>query len=131
MLLLLRRDAIFLFFAFTLPCNRKALSDGHIRLGLSHEGIADILLGAALPAIVVLLAEGPNGPVSLAAHVFGGDGRRLRGDVVNVHFELFAVGFERQVVDVVAKGVFDFAANGGESDAERVVRFRSSGIGVS
>jgi hypothetical protein len=110
--MLLLHTVMFLLVALAFPRNSKALPDRHVRLGLCHQGIADILLAPSSPRLVVLLAQWPDGHVAWAAHEFGGCGRWLGGDGVNVHFEFLAVGFEGQVIDVVAEGVLDFAADG-------------------
>jgi hypothetical protein len=105
-----------LLLVLTRPPHSKALAHIHIRPRLSHQRIANILLRPPSPIAIVLLAQGPNRHITASLHEFAGRGRRLRGDGVNVEFEFFAVGFEGEVVYVVAKGVFDFAANGGEAD---------------
>jgi len=110
--MLLLQPMMFLLLALTLPRNSKALADRHIRLCLCHQRIADILLAPSCPGLEVLLAERPDGHVAWAAHEFGGGGRWLRGDGVDVHFEFFAVGFEGKIVDIVAEGVLDFATDG-------------------
>lgn len=98
------------------PRHRKALAHRHIRPRLGHQRIPDILLAPSCPALVVLLAERPNGHILSPTHEFacrrGGLGRNR----VDIQLQLFAVRLERQVVDVVAEGVFDFASNGCESN---------------
>jgi hypothetical protein len=124
MVLLLSDTLLLLFYALALPRHGKALANIHVGLCLCHERIADILLAAGLPAVVVLVAKGPDGHVARAAHEFASDRWRLRGDVVNIHLEFFAKSFERQIVDIVAKGVLDFATNGRESDTKRGKKVR-------
>jgi hypothetical protein len=94
------------------PCNSEALPDLHIGLGLSQQRVANILLAARSPAVEALVAKGPNGHIAIAGHELGSDGRRLGSDAVDVHLELLAEGLERQVVNVVAEGVLDLAADG-------------------
>jgi len=91
MLLLYRMTVFFIALAF--PGNSKALPHRHIRLRLGHQRIPDILLGSAGPGHVVLVAERPDGHVAVAAHKLAGRVCRLGCDGVNVHFELFAIGF--------------------------------------
>lgn len=110
--MLLLQTMMFFLLTLTLPRNSKALPNRHIRLGLRHQRIANILFTPCSPRLVVLLAERPDGHVAITTHEFAGGRSGLGGDGVNVHFQFFTVGFKGQVIDVVSEGVFDFAANG-------------------
>lgn len=92
--MLLLQPVMFLLLTLALPRNSKALPDSHIRLGLGHQRITDILLTPSGPGRVVLLAEGPDGHVTVATHELTGGRSGLGGDGVNVHLELFTVGLE-------------------------------------
>lgn len=96
-------------------CNGEALSDLHIGLGLCEQRVTNILFATRGPAVEALVAEGPDGHISFAGHEVGSNGRRLGGDAIDVHFELLAEGLERQVVHIVAEGVLDFTADGGQT----------------
>ena len=108
-------DSLLVNLAFS-PCCYKALPNGHIRLCLCQQRVADILLAAACPAVEALEAQRPDGHVALAAHVFESNGRGLCSNAVNVHFQLLTEGLERQIVHVVTKGILNFATDGGETE---------------
>ena len=83
---------------------------------LGHQRIPDIPLTPAHPATEALLAQGPQGLVHLVGEELGGLGGGVAHDEVEVHFEFLAKGLEGEIVDVVAKGVFEFAADGDEAE---------------
>lgn len=98
------------------PRDGETLPDDHIRLRLGQQRIADVLLAAARPAVEALVAQRPDGHIAVATHELESRGCRLCGDAVDVHFQLLAESLERQIVYVVAEGVLDFAADGGETE---------------
>lgn len=98
------------------PRDCETLPDLHVRLGLCQQRVADVLLTACSPAVEALVAQRPDGHVALAGHELSSDGRRLCSNTVDVHLQLLAEGLERQIVDVVTKGVLDFATDGGETE---------------
>jgi hypothetical protein len=98
------------------PWHSKALPGRHIRLCLRQKRVTNILLAASGPAIETLVAQGPDGHVTLAAHELESSRRRLCRNAVNVHFQLFAEGLKWQIVYVVTEGVLDFATNGGKTE---------------
>jgi hypothetical protein len=115
-MLLLKRMIRLFIIILALSGNSEALANRHVRFRLRHQRVPDILLTASRPAVVVLLAERPDWHVASPAHELACSWCGLRSNRVNVQFEFFAVGFEWQVVDVVAEGVLDFTTDGGESD---------------
>lgn len=114
--MLLLKASVNLFIGFTRPSSRKALPDRHIRLGLGHQSVSDILLAPIRPLIVILLAEGPNWHILPSPHELTSSGCRLAGDGVNIHLQFFTVGLERQVIDIMAKRILDFATNSGKTN---------------
>ena len=98
------------------PPYGEALPGDHIRLGLGQQRIADVLLAASSPAVEALVTQRPDGHVTLAAHELESCRCRQCGDAVDVHLQLLAEGFERQIVYVVTEGVLDFATDGVETE---------------
>lgn len=98
------------------PWRCEALPDSHIRFGLRHERVADILLAPVRPFGIALVAQRPDWHVALSTHEFERGWRRHGCNSVNVELEFLAEGLEGQIVNVVAEGVLDFATNGSQSD---------------
>ena len=99
-----------------LPNLRITIPNPHIRLRLRHQRIPNILLTPRHPPIEALLAQRPQRHIQIAPKELGYVGPRVAHDVVDVGLELLAEGFEREVVDVFAEGVFDLAADGGDAE---------------
>jgi hypothetical protein len=110
------QNSIGLFIVRIDTCNRKAVPHLHVRLGLRHQRIADVLPTAAHPSLKALVAQWVDWHVAHILEEFTWLGRRVAHDVVNIALEFFAVGLQRQIVDVIAKGVFDLAADGGNAE---------------
>jgi hypothetical protein len=94
----------------------EAVADAHVGLGLGHQGIADVLLRAPHPGVEALLAERVERLVQRVAEELGHLRARVAHDVVDVGLEFLAEGVEREIVDVFAEGVLDFAADGGNTE---------------
>jgi hypothetical protein len=112
--------AVVLLVGVLVAAGDEAVADAHVGLCLGHQRIADVLLCPAHPAVEALLAEGVERLVERAAEELGDLGARVAHHVVDVGLEFLAEGVEREIVDVFAEGVLDFAADGG--DAEDDVR---------
>ncbi len=77
LLLILHDRNILLLIRLTLSRSNKALPNSHIRLRLRHQRIADILLAPVHPAVIVLVAERPDGHIARSPHELARLGRRL------------------------------------------------------
>lgn len=97
------------------PYLRKATSYPHIRLGLCHERVADVLLAPRHPSIEVLLAQRVQRHVAYAPEEICDLGTGVAHNVVDVCLKFLAEGLKRKIVDVLAKGVFDFTTDGGNT----------------
>jgi hypothetical protein len=105
-----------LFIRLTLSRHCEAFPDCHVCLGLCQQRIPDVLLASACPALVVPLAQRPDGHVAAAPHELSRSGGGLRGDGVDVELELLAVRFEGKIVNIIAEGVFNLSSDLGKSD---------------
>jgi hypothetical protein len=105
-----------LFICLALSRHGEAFPDCHICLGLCQQRITDVLLASACPALVVSLAQRPDGHVAAASHELSRSGGGLRGDGVDVELKLLAVCFEGKVVNIVAEGIFNLSSDLGKSD---------------
>ena len=74
------------------------------------------MLAPLAPEVHAAWVEWVHGHIADPLHKVFGLGAGLRHDDVDVHFEFLAVGFEGQIVDVHAEGVFDFTTDGGEAE---------------
>lgn len=100
----------------TRPLRIKAASHHHISRSLRQKRVPNILLIALHPRIPALLTKRPKHEVLAALHELRGIRRRGGSDGIDVVGEFYAVFFEGEIVDVVAEGVFDFAADGGDAE---------------
>lgn len=107
---------IILLIRLTQPRRSKALPDLHISFRLGHQRIPNILFAPRHPTRIIFLAKWPHRHIPISTEKLLCNKRRLGSDSVDVHFEFFAKGFEGEIVDIVAEGVLDFAADGGEPD---------------
>jgi hypothetical protein len=135
---------LFFFVYFTSDSNRRHISDGclgHARIGpgpqaplledggrvrqpragdvgddLCPQRGADILDTAVLPVGISGGAEREENEVFVAAGEVVHLGRRHGGDDVELDGDLSAVCIQGEIVDILAKGVLDFAADSGKSE---------------
>jgi len=116
-ILLLQNGMMFLHLAVGINTrHREAAPHLHIRLRLGHQRIPDILLTPRHPPLEALMTQRIHGHIHTGPEELVRLRYRIAHDIINVAFELLAVGFEREIVDVHAEGVFDFAADGGNAE---------------
>lgn len=87
-----------------------------VRDNLSLQRSANIFDATLLPLGVSILAKREHDEVIFAVHEVFDAGRRCGGDDVQLQGDLATVCVQRQIVDVLTEGVFDFAADCGKTD---------------